>query len=400
MTIRNALRQGEWVTRERIRNYSILMLLLTLAILAYLALTAQGMHDYRGRILGTDFSNVYAAGTYVRDGMPQAPYDPALQFAREKELFGAQSDFYSWNYPPYFLLVALPLAALPYLTALLLYQLATFIFYLAAMRRILPLKEAWLPALGFGAVIVNFGHGNNGFLTAALFASGLAALPKRPLLAGILLACLIYKPQYGVLLPFALAAGGYWRTFISATLTVIALTVVSIMAFGTISWHGLFDSADFTRSVLLEQGDTGFFKMQSMFAWLRALGGSLKLAYDVQGAVLAVALVGVVRIWRSPVDASLKAAALITGTLLAVPYSFDYDLMLLAVAIAFYVEYGLRNGFPAYAKSLLAVSWWVPFFARPLAQHTNIFLGPLCLSALFITLLRERGSRGYDRSPA
>jgi hypothetical protein len=100
-------------------------------------------------------------------------------------------------------------------------------------------------------------------------------------------------------------------------------------------------------------------------------------------------------------DDGLKAATLLLATLLAVPYSFDYDLMLLAVALAFYVEYGLRNGFPPYVKTLLALCWWMPFFARPLAQHTAIFLGPLMMVPLFITLLRRwREYPECDRSPA
>lgn len=398
MTLSKTLRSGEWVTRARIRNYSILMLGISVIIIGYLAATSHGMHDYSGRILGTDFSNVYAAGTYARDGVPQAPFNPDLQFAREKELFGPVSDFYSWNYPPYFLLLALPLAAMPYISALLFYQLATFGAYLLAMRRILPLKEAWLPAIGFGAVIINFGHGNNGFLTAALFAGGLVALPKRPLLAGMLLACLAYKPQYGIFIPFALAAGGYWRAFFSATLTLLLLTFMSVYAFGMNSWQAWLDSAAFTQHILLEQGDTGFFKMQSMFAWVRALGGSIDAAYDVQGAMVLLVFAAVLAIWRSKMEYALKAVALIIGTLLAVPYSFDYDLMLLAVALVFYVQHGLRNGFAPYVKTILMVSWWVPFFARPLAQHTGIFLGPVCLIALFSLLLREY--RGCGKLPA
>ena len=117
--------------------------------------------------------------------------------------------------------------------------------------------------------------------------------------------------------------------------------------------------------------------------------------------MLVLALVGVLVIWRSGMDRALKAAALIIATLLAVPYSFDYDLMLLATALAFYAEYGLRNGFAPYEKTLLALSWWMPFFARPFAQYTHVFLGPLCLLALLNALLRRwLVYRGYGRSPA
>ena len=46
----------------------------------------------------------------------------------------------------------------------------------------------------------------------------------------------------------------------------------------------------FTRTVLLEQGEVGFHKMQSVFAWVRLWGGPVTLAYAIQGIVtLAVA---------------------------------------------------------------------------------------------------------------
>ena len=62
--------------------------------------------DYQGRPIGTDFSNVYAAGTYVLEGRPEAPFDAATQHAREKQIFGAATPFYGWHYPPFFLFIA------------------------------------------------------------------------------------------------------------------------------------------------------------------------------------------------------------------------------------------------------------------------------------------------------
>ncbi len=44
----------------------------------------------------------------------------------------------------------------------------------------------------------------------------LLQLDKRPVLAGILFGLLAYKPQFGLLIPFVLAASGRWRTFAAA----------------------------------------------------------------------------------------------------------------------------------------------------------------------------------------
>jgi hypothetical protein len=61
------------------------------------------------------------------------------------------------------------------------------------------------------AVFINAVGGQNNTWTAALFGGGLSLLERRPLLAGGLLGLLIYKPQFGLLIPVALLAGRHWR---------------------------------------------------------------------------------------------------------------------------------------------------------------------------------------------
>ena len=82
---RDMLRSGAWLTRERIRLVAVALLVASVAGLLYLVVTANGLIDLQGRPLGTDFSNVYAAGTYVLDGDPEAPFDPVRQHAREQK---------------------------------------------------------------------------------------------------------------------------------------------------------------------------------------------------------------------------------------------------------------------------------------------------------------------------
>ena len=60
-------------------------------------------------------------------------------------------------------------------------------------------------------MLINIGHGQNGFLTAALLGGALVVLDRRPILAGILIGLLVYKPQYGLMIPIVLAVSGRWR---------------------------------------------------------------------------------------------------------------------------------------------------------------------------------------------
>ena len=132
-------------------------------------------------------------------------------------------------------------------------------------------------------MLINIGHGQNGFLTAALLGGALVALDRRPLLAGILLGLLVYKPQFGLMIPIALAAGARWRSFFAAAATVALLTLVTTISFGPQVWHAFLASTHFTRTVALEQGNTGWHKIQSIFSWARMWGAPIPLAYALQG---------------------------------------------------------------------------------------------------------------------
>ena len=241
------------------------LLAASLIAVAYVEATSDGLNDRFGRPLGTDFSNVYAAGTYVLDSNAAAPFDPPRQYAREQAIFGADTQFYGWHYPPYFLGLAALLAAMPYALALVLWQGVTFALYLWVTREILNTGRAraladplWLPlVIGFPAVFVNLGHGHSGFLTAALFGAALLQLDRKPVLAGVLFGCIAYKPQFGLLVPIVLAASGRWRAFIAAATTVAVLTIAVTLAFGLDIWSAFLASTRFTRAVVLEQGETG-----------------------------------------------------------------------------------------------------------------------------------------------
>jgi len=428
---RDILRSGAWITRERLRLVAAAVLVASVAGFAYLVITANGLIDGQGRPLGTDFSNVYAAGTYVLDGDPQAPFDPARQHAREQKIFGDATPFYGWHYPPFFLFVAAALALMPYGLALAVWQAVTLVLYLLVVRAIVlrfshmrakgkgeapvpPSSESpegplarvaspfdfsadagggdylWLLlALAFPAVLVNVGHGQNGFLTAALLGAALVALDRRPLFAGVLFGLLAYKPQFGVMIPLALAASGRWRSFAAAAATVALLVLATILAFGTPVWQAFIDSSRFTREVALEQGNTGWYKIQSVFAWARMWGAPIPAAYALQGTLVVALGAALVRLWRSAASYPLQAAALCLTAILATPYTFDYDMMVLAPAIAFLAADGLARGFGPYEKTALAAIWLMPLFARSIAHLTLIPLGVLMMLGVFLLLLRR-----------
>ena len=384
------LRSGKWLTPARMRGYSRMLLGLSVLVFAGWIAVSDGLIDRNGQPIGTDFSNVYAAGTLTWQGRSAEAYAPARQHAAEKAVFaGREVPFYGWHYPPFFFAIAVLVAAVPYAWGLAVWLVAGFAAYLAAIRAILPRPETLLVAAAFPAVLVNVGHGQNGFLTAALLGGALHWLDRRRWLAGVLIGLLAYKPQFGVLIPIALLAGGRWRTIGAAAATVAGLVAVSFVTLGSGVWHAFADSMNFTQTVVLEQGGTGWQKIQSIFAGVRALGASVPVAYAVQGSLLAMLAASLAWLWRSDAAFELKAAALAVGSLLATPYVLDYDLVVLAVAIAFFARHGLSHGFRDFEISLLAAAWIVPLLSRSIAGVTYIPLGLMVLLAFYAFVLRR-----------
>ncbi len=387
------LRTGSWLTPARIRGYALLVLAISLAGLIGLLATSEHLIDRNGKPIGTDFSNVYAAGVLTLSGKAPDAYDPKLQHEAEIAVFeGRDVPFFGWHYPPFFLMVAALLALMPYALALLCWLAVSLPAFMAAVYAIVPRRETWLATAAFPAVFVNVGHGQNAFFTAALLGGFLTLLDRRPVLAGVLLGLLSYKPQFGILIPLALLVTGRWTTILSAAATVAALIAASTLLFGMSVWHAFAESATFTRTIVLEAGGTGWEKIQSLFSAVRMWGGGIEAAYVAQGALALVLAATIVWLWRSQAAFELKAAALAVASLLATPYVLDYDMVVLGIAIAFLVRHGLARGFHPYELSLLALTWAVPFLTRSIAGLSGIPLGLIVMLVLYAMTLRRAAS--------
>ncbi|MEZ5896357.1 MAG: glycosyltransferase family 87 protein [Parvularculaceae bacterium] len=383
------------------RRIAMVLGVVYLIALAALFATSDGMRDYNGRPLGTDFSNVYAAGQMARDGDGVRAFDPHYHLARQAEIFNDPDiPVYGWHYPPFFLLVAAALALLPYTAAYLFWQAATLPLYLRAVSAIAPGRTSLVAALVLPATFVNFTHGQNGFLTAALIGAAMALLDRRPLVAGVLIGLLAYKPQFGVLIPLVLIATGRWRVIGAAAATIAGLVAASTLAFGPGVWPAFIDNMRFTNTAIVDGGGPGWEKVQSLYAALRHLGAPGDIAMAAQGALALALVASVVRLWRSRADQGVKAAGLIAASLLATPYVLDYDFVALAPAMAFLAVNGAEKGWGPYEKTLLALAFAAPLFSRQLAEAAYIPLGFIALAGVYaVALMRARRTASLRQLP-
>src|ERR1043165_6954565 len=194
-----------------------------------------------GSGIPTDFVNVWSAGRLALEGHPALAWDWDVQKRIQVDLLGQSFvGHFAWHYPPPFLFVAAFLAQFPYAVAFIGWALVSFVPYLVAMRAIVGRPFGWLLAAAFPVVLTNTLVGQNGFLTAALVGGMLVLLPTRPILSGICLGLLSYKPQYGLLFPLVLIAASQWTVFVTAGVVAAAMAAGAWLALWPPSGGGVF----------------------------------------------------------------------------------------------------------------------------------------------------------------
>lgn len=382
------LRDADWLNGERARAWCRVLAAVSLLIAVGYVATSHGGVDFWGRPLGTDFVSFWTAAVSIRTGHVGAVYDPAAHALAEQVLFAqARPDFYAFFYPPVFALLCLPLAYLPYLAALAAWLAGGFAPLFCCLRRILPQSWAVLPALVFPAWLMNAGHGQNGFLSASLF--GLFMMCGRfPVLGGVCLGVLAFKPQLALAVPVALIAGRRWGALAAAAVTALALVGASFLVLGAAAWRGFIASAPLAREAL-EQGLVDPAKLVSVFSALRLLKVSVGFAYFVQALAGIGALAVLVAVARRRPGLYAEGAMLAVATCFCTPFLLDYDLAILALPLAFVMREACRTGWRPWEKAVLLAAYVLPLAGRPLAMATGVALAPLVIGGLLAVTARR-----------
>ncbi len=387
------LRHAAWLTGARARAYGLILLAITGLAVLIVVLRADGFKTPEGAVLGPDFVSFWTAGVLaLRDGAA-AVYDPARHFALQEQIFAPKDGYAAFFYPPVFLLLCVPLGLMPYLLALAVWLGLTALAYLLSIRVYLQ-GLPWWSALAFPAVLVNLGHGQNGFLTTSLLAAGLFWRDRAPVLAGFILGGLIYKPHMLIIFPFFLLVTQRWRAILGLIMSVFLWLMLSYLVLGQEAWVGFFSVSSLAQQAL-EQEWVGSAKMQSVFAALRLWGAPLWLAYGAQGASAGVAL-GLL-LWlsyRKHLQGALEPALIVLLLVLSSPFLLDYDLMILAIPLAVLASIGLKTGFLPYEKTVLVAGFILPLLSRSVAMGLSIPIAPWVFMALMAVIVRRLLQKG------
>ncbi len=330
-----------------------------------------------GEPLGSNFLCLWSAGRLGSSAYDQAAV-AAMQHAVDPAAYPLP-----WLYPPTLLLVMGPLARLPYLPACVTWLVLTAAGYLLALRLVVPGRITMLFGAACPLAFINVIQTETGFATAALTAIGLALLDTRPMIAGVAIGALSFKPQLGIVFPVILLVTGRWQAIVSAAGSATVLAALVATLYGVAIWP-TFLVGNSTGAAL-----DGFLNrwadIQTWYGLARYWGLPAVSAWAVHGAVSVAVLAVLCRVWRQPLSCSLKAALASIAIFLVTPYAMLYDMVGLAVSIAFLVRDG-RTGRRDLA--LYAAVVFLPLI-YPMVANGIMPLMPVANLVLFCVVLQH-----------
>ncbi|MEL6919961.1 MAG: glycosyltransferase family 87 protein [Pseudomonadota bacterium] len=381
----NALVNASWVDAERVKWYPVILTTMLAATTVFVLFVNDGLLP-NGAPFGSDFVSFWIAAREGLFGDPVLVYNRETFDPLQKEVF-PDAGFFAFFYPPHYQMLLLPLGSLPYYAALIVWQLITFAFVAWVMTRITgEVRLTLILAVAFPAAFLTLAHGQNAFLSAALFAAGLFYLPKRPVLAGVMFGILTFKPQLGLLIPVALIAAWQWKAIFSAAVTAISLAALSVAVLGIDVWAAFMAQATAATNAL-EVGAVGWSKMISLYSALRGFGIPYALAMSLHALVALTVAVAILAVWRrgSRVDHALKCAMLMVGALIVTPFGLNYDLYLLAPAAAFLLASVPWSALTGAERNALVALFVLPITIL-MTMNIGFSLAPWLVFAAFVVI--------------
>jgi arabinofuranan 3-O-arabinosyltransferase len=369
----------------RLLAYGYTFLIFYVALFMYLYKHGFWLLNSSGLPVYHDFNRFWVAGLHALHGENASLYAPEAVAEVEKY----SGPYAIISYPPIFSLFLVPAAMLPFVPAFVLWEAATLFGFIAVVYCIVRRQAAIALMLASPFAFCNIVSGQDGFLTGSLIGASLLLLERQPMLAGVFLGCLAYKPQFGILFPVALIAAKRWHAFASATVTIVFLVVASAIAFGIDGWvkFPLVLLSEGSETISADADSRWGFLLQTVYGLTRVLHGGAQLAWLLQCATTVALGLIVWMIWRSSVRYSLKAATLSASALMASPYAFVYDMAAIAIPAAFLASDQIRHGLLRGEQTTLLAVFVISLVEIPCAGRAPV--GAVLLIALLCLILHR-----------
>jgi Glycosyltransferase family 87 len=336
------------MTRRRLHAVCLTLLAASIALHAW-DLALPGLVDRTGRLKCPDFLQFYTYGSLVRTGQTTALYDPAAhaRLARSRVDARISLEHFHPNYSPVVAWIFAPLAGLPYLGAMALWAILSWLLAfvgLALLLRLAPRLAAdpvsfWLVAAAWPTTFVVLRYGQLSALSMLwLVVSARLAARDWNLLAGMALGCLAYKPNLLVVPTLVFLFAGQWRLLTGMLVGASVQIAASIAGAGWTVFaeylHVMATIAQHPEVVQIYPAES-----HSVAGQLRLWSAPAALVRAGTLAGLTVAVWLATRVWRATADPRPRWAALVIAALVASPHLLTYDLLLLAVPLVLLTDW-------------------------------------------------------------
>lgn len=383
--------------RRRVALYAFVVLAIQALGLLIWSVRFYLMDDWTAPMVGIDFPVFWSATQVTIEHGVAAIFSPQWMFPMEAALRHEASYYSPWPYPPTFLLAVFPLGLLSFGYALIVYSgLGALVYGVMLAHLARKLDRLWWPVLAaFPGVSVAIGLGQNSLFTVAAAGVALALLESGSGLAGVCIALLAIKPQFGVLFPLALICGRHWKVLgVSASCTLVFLGITTVV-FGREAWDAFAAALpEFRRVVVEDGGQLMWIGMPTVFSAARALGLSIGAAYTVHVIVALPGVLIMAFLWVKRARFELCAVSLVAATLLIQPYVMFYDLVWMILPIVFVMRDAEVRPLSRMEWVVLVAAWVAPaqgILAAYLAAHFGLYLQivPVLLLALLAIVLQR-----------
>jgi alpha-1,2-mannosyltransferase len=387
-----------WLTARRLRAHATILAWCLWGFYLW-TLATPGFRDRNGNLKGTDFLHFYTLGSLAIEHRAADLYDMKAQAALAvQRVPGAAGIRYLPLYPPQVSLFFAPFAHFYYGWALSLWWACTAILYGACcygIWRACPHLQSHAGTVAIAAVAFPaFWHliawGQTSALALACFTATYFLLrAKRELLAGLVLGCLIFKPQLGLAAAVVFLATGAWKIVAGAIISAIVELSVGVLYYGM---QPLREYIHLLQRVgelfpLLEPKPYQTHCLRSFWALLLPWAW-LSFAAYVLTALLVVGLT--IATWKCTESLALKYSSLLLASVLVAPHLTVYDLVILAPAVLLSCDWTLSQVPSSSTRrfgTLLYLIYALPLIG-PLARITHVQLSVIAMAAGVFAICR------------
>ena len=177
-------------------------------------------------------------------------------------------------------------------------------------------------------------------------------------------------------------ATGRWRVAAAALACAALSAAITTAALGLDIWTTFLSSLSDTNKDIFEEAWAGLSLNASAFGAMRVLGGSIAVAWTVQGLVSLAALGIVLKLWLSPCPQDLRNGSLIAAIPLVSPYVPVYDLAVLVPAGAFFIL-GVRGALTQGERIAILALYALAINPREVTKATHLSCGFLVAGGTF-----------------